>query len=94
MARRRLFYTRSARTRLQMLPVELRLHVENHLENLALLVRSQQPEDLSHLLEREEEGFITWSKGVRVLFVVDSTARTLLIHAIEALDDSAARPTW
>jgi hypothetical protein len=88
MASGRLFYTRAASTRLQMLPAEQRLHVETHLENLALLVGTSPPERLSHLLSREEEGFVAFIKGVRVLFVVDSTARTLLIHSIEeALED-------
>ncbi|WP_224363719.1 hypothetical protein [Hyalangium versicolor] len=88
----RLFYTRAARRRLQGLPAEVRLHLENHLENLALLVKASPPERLPQFLARVEEGFVTAVKGVRVLFVVDATARTLLIHRIEVLPGDRPEP--
>ena len=91
----RLHYTRAARTRLQALPPEVRLDLETHLENLAVLVRESPPQRLLQLLARGEEGFVTAVKGVRVLFVVDATVRTLLIHRIEALpgDEREASPS-
>ena len=70
----RLHYTRAARTRLQMLPPEVRLNLENHLENISELVRVLPPERLLQFLARGEEGFVTAVEGVRVLFVVDATA--------------------
>ncbi|WP_224248628.1 hypothetical protein [Hyalangium gracile] len=80
----RLLYTRAASRRFQVLPPELRVHLETHLENLALLVRASSPERLPRLLAREEDGFVTAVRGMRVHFVVDATARTLLIHRLEA----------
>jgi hypothetical protein len=81
----RLHYTRAARTRLQTLPPEVRLNLENHLENISELVMALPPERLLQFLARGEEGFVTAVEGVRVLFVVDATVRTLLIHRLEAL---------
>jgi hypothetical protein len=91
----RLHFTRAARARLQTLPPEVRLDLENHLENLALLVRASPPQRLPQLLARGDEGFVTAVKGVRALFVVDATVRTLLIHRIEALteDEREASPS-
>lgn len=84
MSHERLTYTRAAKMRLQMLPAELRVHLETHLENLALLVEGIGPERLAQILAREEEGFVTDIPGVRVLFSVAPASRVLLIHRIEA----------
>jgi hypothetical protein len=63
----------------------MRLHLETHLENLALLVEATSPERLLQLLARQEEGFVTAVEGARVLFVVNAATRTLLVHRIELL---------
>ncbi len=85
-------YTRAARVRLQMLPVEARLYLETHLENLALLIEAVSPERLLQLLARDEEGFVTTVHGAQVHFVVNAAARTLLVHRIglPSVDESAA----
>jgi hypothetical protein len=83
MGQAQLQYTRAARKRLKALPAEVRLHLETHLENLALLIGATSPERLPQLLAREEEGFVTAMQGARVHFVVNAAARTLLVHRIE-----------
>ena len=87
----RLLYTRAARLRLQDLPAEVRLHLETHMENLALLIERLPPERLPQLLAHEEESFVTLVPEARVRFVVAPTAHTLLIHRIEALTTSDAQ---
>ena len=82
MRHRRLLYTRAARARLQLLPAELRLHVETHLENLALLVEATSPERLALVLTRDEDGFVTGVRGVQVHFVLHTLARTVLVHRL------------
>jgi hypothetical protein len=89
----RLLYTRAAKARLQALPLEVRLHLETHLENLALLVESSAPEHLAAVLTRdEEEGFITQVRGMQVRFVMNAVARTLLVHHIEPQPTYAWEP--
>lgn len=82
MRNQRLLYTRAARVRLQELPAELRLHVETHLENLALLAEATSTERLSSMLRRDEEGFVTVVRGLQVHFVLNAVARTLLVHRL------------
>jgi hypothetical protein len=82
MSHPRLLYTRAARARLQRLPLELRLYVETHLENLALLAEAASPERLASVLTRDEEGFVTGVRGVQVHFVLNAAARTLLVHRL------------
>jgi hypothetical protein len=82
MSHRRLRYTRAAWARLQRLPLELRLHVETHLENLAQLVEATSPERLALVLTRDEEGFVTGVRGVQVHFALNAVARTLLVHRL------------
>jgi len=65
-----------------MMPAEVRLHVETHLENLALLVEDLSPERFAAVLRRDEEGFVTGVKGVQVHFVLNAVARSLLVHRI------------
>jgi hypothetical protein len=65
-----------------MLPAEVRVHLETHLENLALLMEAT-PERLTSLLERAEDGFVTTVQGARVLLSVDTSARTLLVYGVE-----------
>ena len=84
MRQRRLLYTRAAKARLHRLSAQTRLHLETHLENLALLAEQLPPERLSLFLEREEEGFATTVEGVRVLFAVSAVTHALLIHRIQA----------
>jgi len=62
--------------------VALRLHVETHLENLALLAQATSPERLSSVLHRDEEGFVTVVVGVQVHFVLHAAGRTLLVHRL------------
>jgi hypothetical protein len=83
MSRDRLLYTRAAKVRIDMLPVEVRVHLETHLENLALLTEAT-PDRLPAMLERGEDGFFTAVQGVRVHLTVDTAARTILIHRIES----------
>jgi hypothetical protein len=84
----RLLYTRAARVRLQALPAEVRLHLETHMENLALLIEGLSPESHPQLLAHEEESFVTHVPGARVRFVIAPAAHTLLIHRIEVLPAS------
>lgn len=84
MRHRRLLYTRAAKARLHRLPVQLRLHLETHLENLSLLAERLPPERLPLFLKREEEGFATTVEGVQVHFAVSTATHALLIHRIEA----------
>jgi hypothetical protein len=93
MRNQRLLYTRAARTQLQKLPAELRLHVETHLENLALWVEATSPERLSSVLRRDEEGFVTVVRGVQVHFVMNALARTLLIHRLAQAPAYAWEPS-
>lgn len=95
MSRDRLLYTRAAKVRIDMLPVEVRVHLETHLENLALLMEAT-PERLPTMLERGEDGFITTVQGVRVLFTVDTSARSLLVHRVESFPGAArgAAAAW
>jgi hypothetical protein len=72
MSRDRLLYTRAAKVRLDMLPVEVRVLME------------ATPERLPTMLERSEDGFVTTAQGVRVLFTLDTSARTLLVHRVES----------
>jgi hypothetical protein len=82
MRHRRLLYTRAARTRLHTLPAQVRLHLETHLENLALLAQQLPPERLSLFLTRVEEGFATEVEGIRAYFTVDTAAHALFIHRL------------
>ncbi len=79
--------------RLQSLPFDVRLHLETHLENLALLAEATSPERLSGMLERDEEGFLTSFRGVQVHFVVNAVARTMLVYRIDAPPAHAWEPT-
>jgi hypothetical protein len=83
MSRDRLLYTRAAKVRIELLPVEVRVHLETHLENLALLMEAT-PEWLPSLLERIEDGFVTTVQGARVLFTVDTSARSLFVYRVES----------
>jgi len=83
MAHDRLLYTRAAKVRLDQLPVEARVHLETHLENLSLFLEAA-PDRLPGMLDRIEDGFVTTVQDVRVLFTVDTSARTLLVHRVEA----------
>jgi hypothetical protein len=98
MRQERLLYTRAAKLRLQSLPAEVRLHLETHMENLALLVERVPPERLPQLLAHEEESFVTHVSGARVRFDIAPAARALLIHRIEALsasdEDEASEFPW
>jgi hypothetical protein len=85
MGKEQLQYTRAAQRRLNALPAEVLLHLETHLENLALLIGATSPERLLQLLARDEEGFVTSVQGARVHFVVNAAARTVLIHRLELL---------
>jgi hypothetical protein len=85
MGREQLQYTQAAQRRLNALPAEVRLHVETHLENLALLIGATSPERLLQLLARDEEGFVTSVQGAQVHFVVHSTAHSVLVHRLELL---------
>lgn len=89
----RLFFSRRAERQLQRLPGELRVHIETHLENLALLLGSAVP--LSQVLarmERDEEGFVTTVEGVRLSFALDTVLRVLLVHCIEPLAQERRGP--
>jgi hypothetical protein len=69
------------------------MHVETHLENLALLVGSTVP--LSQVLarmERDEEGFVTTVEGVRLSFALDTVLRVLLVHCIEPIAQESRVP--
>jgi len=83
MGNEQLQYTRAAQRRLQALPAEARLHLETHLENLALLIEATPPERLLQVLARDEEGFVTSVQGMRVHFVVNAATRTVLVHRLE-----------
>ena len=87
----RLLYTRAARVRLQAMPAEVRMHLETHMENLALLIEGLPPERLPQLLAHEEESFVTFVPGARVRFVIAPSTHTLLIHRIEALPAGEAQ---
>ncbi|MCP3137673.1 hypothetical protein [Pyxidicoccus xibeiensis] len=79
----RLLFSRRAERQLRRLPGEVRIHLETHLENLALLMGSTVP--LKHLLsrlERTEEGFVTTVEGIDVSFALDTVLRVLLVHCI------------
>ncbi len=77
-------YTRSARVRLEALPLEVQLHLETHLENLALLAETTSPQLLSSVLTRDgEEGFITAVSGAQARFVLNAVAGILLVYRIE-----------
>ncbi|MDY7229757.1 hypothetical protein [Hyalangium rubrum] len=88
MGHERMMYTRSAKSRLRTLPVEVRVHLETHLANLALLVEAMPPERLPELLPRTEEGFVTTMQETRVLFTVNTAGRTMLVHRIELLTEA------
>jgi hypothetical protein len=83
MGQEQLQYTRAVQKQLKALPAEARLHLETHLENLALLIGATSPERLLQLLARDEEGFVTSVQGARVHFVVNAAARTLFVHRLE-----------
>jgi len=83
MGNEQLQYTRAAQRRLQALPAEVQLHLETHLENLALLIAATPPERLLQLLTRDEEGFVTSVQEMRVHFVVNAATRTFLVHRLE-----------
>ncbi len=83
MGKGQLQYTRAARGRLRVLPAEVRLHLETHLENLALLIGATSPERLLQILTRDEEGFVTTVQEARVHFVVNAAALSLLVHRID-----------
>ena len=89
----RLFFSRRAERQLQRLPGEVRVHVETHLENLALMLRSTLPlSQLLSRLEREEDGFVTTVEGKRVSFALDTVLRVLLVHCIEPVADETRAP--
>ncbi len=84
----RLFFSRRAERQLQRLPGQVRLHVETHLENLVLMMRSTLPlTQLLSRLEREEDGFITTVEGMRVSFALDTVLRVILVHCIEPMPE-------
>lgn len=95
MSRDRLLYTRAAKVRLDLLPAEVRVHLETHLENLALLTETM-PDRLPVMLERGEDGFVTMVQGIRVYLTVDTSARSILIHRIESFPRAArgAADVW
>ncbi|CAM3091779.1 hypothetical protein G4177_22650 [Corallococcus sp. ZKHCc1 1396] len=79
----RLFYSRRAERQLQRLPGEVRLHLETHLENFALLLRSAVSlEPVLSRMKRVDDGFVTTVEGLRVSFALDSVLRVLLVHCI------------
>ncbi|RKH50343.1 hypothetical protein [Corallococcus llansteffanensis] len=79
----RLFYSRRAERQLQRLPGEARLHLENHLENFALLMRSAVSlEPVLSRLKRSEDGFVMTVEGLQVSFALDTVARVLLVHCV------------
>lgn len=84
----RLFYTRAARVRISMLPVEIRVHLDLHLENLAIVIEAM-PERLPPMLERVEGGFATTVHGMRVLLTVDTGARSLFVHAVAPFPEAS-----
>lgn len=86
MSLERLHYTRAAKARISLLSVEVRVHLETHLENLALVLEAT-PDRLPTLLKRSEDGFVTTVQGVRVLFTVDTSARSLLVHRVESFPE-------
>lgn len=88
----RLFFSRRAERQLQRLSGEVRVHLETHLENLALLMGSAVPlSPVLERLERTEEGFVSTVEGVRVSFALDTFLRVLLVHSIEpAVEESRA----
>jgi hypothetical protein len=90
MSRVRLHYTRAATARISLLPVEVRMHLETHLENLALLLEAT-PERLPTLLERTGDEFVTTVQAVRVLFTVDTFSRSLLVHRVESFPERVRR---
>lgn len=91
MSRERLLYTRAARVRLRMLPMEVQVQLETHLENLAhLILMKAMPEHLPGMLERTEDGFATRVLRARALLVVDTASRTVLVHRVEALPEPEA----
>ncbi|RKH09319.1 hypothetical protein D7V97_16965 [Corallococcus sp. CA053C] len=79
----RLFYSRRAERQLQRLPGEVRLHLETHLENFALLMRSAVSlGQVLARLERTEDGFVMRVEGLEVSFALDTVLRVLLVHCI------------
>jgi hypothetical protein len=88
MAHERLHYTRAAKVRLELLPAEVRVHLETHLENLALLLEAT-PQLLPGIVERFEDCFVTGVQEVRALFTLDTSARTLLVHRVESSAEAA-----
>ena len=86
MRRDRIFYTRTAKGGLDLLPVEARMHLETHLGNLTLVLEAT-PERLPQLLAHVEGAFVTTVQGARALFTVDTSARSLLVHRVEALNE-------
>jgi mRNA-degrading endonuclease RelE of RelBE toxin-antitoxin system len=86
----RLFFSRRAERQLQRLPGEVRVHLETHLENLALMLGSTLPvSQVLSRLEREEDGFVTQVEGIRVSFALDAVLRVLLVHGLEQTEESA-----
>ncbi|WP_163993146.1 hypothetical protein [Pyxidicoccus caerfyrddinensis] len=87
----RLFFSRRAERQLQRLPGEVRVHLETHLENLALLMGSAVPlGQILDRMERDEEGFVTTVEGVRLSFALDTVLRVLLVHCISPVETPRA----
>lgn len=67
-----------------MLPGEARLHLETHLENLALVMRSAASmEQFLSRLERTEDGFVMRVDGLEVSLALDTALRVLLVHCVQ-----------
>lgn len=80
----RLFYSRRAERQLQRLPGEVRLHLETHLENFALVMRSAVSlEPILSRLQRTEDGFVMTVEGLEVSFALDTALRVLLVHCVQ-----------
>lgn len=86
MRRGRIFIAQSAEFQLKRLPEDVRLHIETHLENLALVLEQDAPEALLARLPREDEGFVADVGGALIYFSVDTTLRALTVQRLEQLE--------
>lgn len=83
MRRGRIFISQAAEFRLKRLPEDMRLHIETHLENLAMVLEQDAPEVLLARLPRADEGFVATVGDAVVLFSVDTTLRALTVQRID-----------
>ncbi|MFP2926553.1 hypothetical protein ACLESO_15290 [Pyxidicoccus sp. 3LG] len=90
---RRLFFSKRAERQRQRLPREVRVHVETHLENLALLLDSGMP--LSRVLarlERTDDGFVSKVEGARLSLALDTATRIVLVVSVEPVSGEEQLP--